>query len=114
MVYADQGEGDNIEFTAVTAGDYEIYLQSNEEGTDEEFTKYSHKSNGDGYGLTARKFVIRADNNVDLTELNGEEFTNLCQITGNKSHIEERNFPSVHKLKIRTFAANTTIKVRWF
>ncbi len=105
-----EDEGDNIEFTAVNTGDYTIFLQHNDNtsANDTEFTKYPDNS------LTARKFEIRTNQNVDLVELNGRAFTNPATIIINKPHIETRNLPIISKIKIRTSVPNTAIKVRWF
>ena len=108
--YLLENEGDNIEFTAINTGDYEIFLQHNDNtsANDTEFTKYPDNS------LTARKFIIRTSQNVDLVQINGLVFTNPTTIIINKSHTETRNVPIISKIKLRTATANTTIKVRWF
>ena len=110
--------GDNIEFTAVTIGDYEIFLShiENTSANDTEFKKYPDVQLDDtgGFGVTARKFTIRTNENADLVELNGIAFTNPIAIIINKPHTEIRNTPSLYKMKIRTATANTTVKVRWF
>ncbi len=115
--YGSEAIGDNIEFTAVAIGDYEVFLQHNDNtsANDTEFNKYPNNQNGrDGSGKTARKFVIRTDKNVDLVKLNGLEFTDPGQITGDKPWREERNVPRIFKMLLRTTIENTTIKVRWF
>lgn len=105
-----ENEGDNIEFTAVSTGDYTIYLQHNDNtsSNDTEFVKYPNNS------LTARVFTIRTNQNADLVQLNGVVFTNPSTIIKNKAHIEKRNIPIISKMLIRVGVANTTIKVRWF
>jgi len=112
------GIGDNIEFTAVSIGDYEIFLQHNTKtsANDTEFEKFPDTQGGtiDGKGATAAKFTIRTDKNADLVELNGVVFTNPAQITADIAHIEQRNVPVIFKMKLRTAATNTKIKVRWF
>jgi len=117
MAFATQYVGDNIEFTAVAIGDYEIFLQHNDKtsSNDEEFKKFPDNQDGrDGSGQTAFKFQIRTDKNTDLIELNGIGFTDPVQITADTSHIEQRTVPFIFKMKIRTSATNTMIKVRWF
>ena len=109
--------GDNLEFTAVNTGDYEIFLQhnTNTSANDTEFRKYPDNPDGrDGSGQTARKFEIRTNETVDLTELNGIAFTDPITIIIDKAHVEQRNVPVIFKMKIKTTVANTTIKVRWF
>ena len=103
-------EGDNIEFTAVAIGDYEIFLHDNTKtsANDEEFKKYSDNA------LTARKIAIRVDKNSDLLQLNELVFTNPITMVADKAHIEQRNVPIIGRMKIRTNATNTAIKVRWF
>ena len=111
------GSGDNIEFTASAIGDYEIFLQHNENtsANDTEFKKYPDVQFGvDGFGATAKKFLIRTDKNTDLVEINGIAFTNPITIVTDKAHREERSNAFVFKLKIRTSATDTMIKVRWF
>lgn len=115
--YATEQIGDNIEFTAVATGDYEIFLQNNNlsSANDTEFKKYpGTQIEVGGFGLTGRKFEIRADKNIDLVGLNGIDFTNPAQITADKPHVENRNVPSIVKMKIRVPSATTMIKVRWF
>jgi len=115
--FGSEGLGDNIEFTAVNIGDYEIFLQhnTNTSANDEEFKKYPNNPDGqDGSGQTARKFTIRTDKNTDLVELNGVAFTNPAQITADNAHREQRNVPVIFKMKLRTSSTNTKIKVRWF
>ena len=117
MAYANEGIGDNIEFTAVAIGEYTVFLQHNDNtsSNDTEFNKYPNNQDGrDGSGRTARKFVIRVDKNTDLVELNGLEFTDPGQITADKPWREERNPPRIFKMKLRTNDTNTMIKVRWF
>ena len=116
--WANDQVGDNIEFTAVAIGDYEIWLSHNTKNSsnDTEFTKYSdvQLDTEGGFGVTARKFTIRTNQTADLVELDGIAFTNPAAIIKNKAHIETRNTPSIFKMKIRTATANTTVKVRWF
>jgi len=115
--YGSEAIGDNIEFTASAIGDYEIFLQHNTltSADDEEFKKYPDNQDGiGGSGQTARKFIIRIDKNTDLIELNGVAFTDPVTMVADKSHREERNVPTVFKMKIRTNSADTTIKIRWF
>jgi len=117
MVFAIEGIGDNIEFTAVAIGDYEIFMSHNDKTStnDEEFKKYPDNQDGtDGSGQTAFKFVIRTDKSTDLVELNGVEFTDPIQITADQAHREQRTSRVIFKMKIRTSATNTMIKVRWF
>ena len=115
--YANEVPGDNIEFTASAIGDYEIFLQHNENtsANDTEFKKYPDVQFGiDGFGTTARKFFIRIDKNTDLVEMNGIAFTNPITMVADKSHKEERTNAFAFKLKIRTLSTDTMIKVRWF
>ena len=115
--YASEKAGDNIEFTAVVIGDYEIFLQHNSKSSsdDREFEKYSSMANGHGgTGLTARKFIIRTNANADFVGANGADFTNPVAIIANKAHIEKRNIPRIRLIKVRTSTANQTIKIRWF
>ncbi len=117
MSWTDEGLGDNIEFTAVATGDYEIFLQhnSNTSANDTEFEKYPDNPDGtDGSGKTARKFTLRTNQSVDIVELNGVAFTDPITVIINKAHTELRNTPIIFKMKIRTGVANTAIKVRWF
>ena len=109
--------GDNIEFTAVAIGDYEIFMQHNDNtsANDTEFKKYPDNQNGiGGSGATASKFIVRADASIDLVELNGVALTDPITIVADKSHAELRNTPIIFKMKLRTGATNTAIKVRWF
>ena len=103
-------EGDNIEFTAVAIGDYEIFLQHNikTSANDSEFEKYSDNS------VTARKLIIRVDKNSDLIQMNEVIFTNPITMVADKAHVEQRTVPIIGRLKIRTNSTNTKIKVRWF
>lgn len=104
--YGAEGIGDNIEFTAVNTGDYDIWLSK--EGSDSEFTKYPDNAS------TARKFIIRADQNIDLVEINGVELSDPITIVQNKAHTEIRNVPVIFKMKLRTSTGNTALKLRWF
>ena len=104
--YGSEAIGDNIEFTAVNIGDYTIWLSMG--GTDTEFMKYPNNPK------SARKFQIRTDKSTDLLGLDNLTFTNPCQITIDKPHIETRNVARIAKMKIRTTETNTMIKVRWF
>lgn len=115
--WAQDAVGDNIEFTAVTPEDYEVFLQHNDNTSndDEEFIKYPNNQDGrGGSGATARKFILRTDQNVDIVSINGLVFTNPIAVIKNKAHIEKRGRPIIFKMKIRTPTANTAIKVRWF
>lgn len=115
--WATEGTGDNIEFTAVAIGDYEIFLShlTKTSANDEEFKKFPNNQDGiGGSGQTARKFQIRTNKSTDLVGLNDLTFTDPAQITADQPHIEQRNVPTINKMKIRTNATNTTIKVRWF
>ena len=105
-ISGDEQVGDNIEFTAASIDDYTIWLS--QVGTDTATTKYSEKPR------SARKFQIRVDKNADLIQLNTIIFTDPCQITADKPHIENRNVPAVGKIVLRTNSTNTTIKIRWF
>ncbi len=108
--YGDDIPGDNIEFTAVEVGEYEIFLthNTNTSANDTATEKYPDNPK------TARKFQIRTNQSIDLLELNGVAFTNPIAILINKAHIEARNNASIFKMKLRTGVANTAIKVRWF
>jgi len=103
-------EGDNIEFTAVNIDDYTIFLQhnNNTSANDTATTKYSDNT------TTARIVSIRVDKNSDLVQMNTVVFTNPITMVADKEHTEKRNVPIIGKLIIRTNAANTKIKVRWF
>ena len=104
-------DGDNIEFTADKIGDYTIYFSRDQDAeADTEFLKHPKAGNAQ----TARRFTIRTDKNVDLIGMDNRTFTNPCQITGDKPHIERRNVPSVSWIVIRTQSTGTLIKVRWF
>ena len=105
--WSDEDEGDNIEFTAASIGDYTITF--NTTGTDTDTSKFV-KNNP----RTARKFIIRTDQSASLVKLNKVEFTNPATIVINKSHIEERNVPLISKMVIRTTVTNTAIKIRWY
>ncbi|KKK88073.1 hypothetical protein LCGC14_2746850 [marine sediment metagenome] len=104
-------DGDNIEFTADVIGDYTIYFSKDQDiEADTEFLKHPKAGNGQ----TARRFTVRTDKNADLTVMDNRTFTNPCQITADKPHIEKRNVPSVSWIVIRTLSTGTLIKVRWF
>ena len=105
-ISGEESYGDNIEFTASAIGDYTIWLSMT--GTDSEFVKYTENPR------SARKFAIRTDKNTDLVQLDNLAFTDPCQITADKAHIETRSVPTIVKLVIRTNSTNTMIKVRWF
>lgn len=104
--YGDEKIGDNIEFTASAIGDYTVWFAMS--GTDTEFVKYPNNP------TSARKFQIRTDKSTDLIKIDNIVFTNPCQITIDKPHIEQRNVPTIAKLVIRTSSTDTMIKVRWF
>ena len=108
MSYASESEGDNIEFTAVTIGDYDIWLSL--ESTDTEFAKYPNSGNG----KTARKYVLRADQSCLITKVNNKTLTNPITVILNKAHTEIRDVPTINKLTIQTQTANTALKLRWF
>ena len=102
-------EGDRIEFTAASIGDYTIWFsRSHDDYTDTETTKYPDTAESE------TKFEIRSDQNAFLTQVNEREFTNPCKITKNLAHIETRDALSVTKLIIRTTVVNTKLKIRWF
>lgn len=105
-----ESDGDNIEFTAAAIGDYTIYFQHNinTSANDTEFVKYPNNT------VTARKFEIRCDKSADLIQVGSTVLTDPAQITVDKPHIENRNVPTIHKIKIRTSSTNTMIKTRWF
>lgn len=98
--------GDNIEFTAVTIGDYTVFFA--ETGIDTSTSKYPDEA------TSATKFEIRSDQNAFLTQVGDREFTNPCKITKNLAHIETRDALSVSRVIIRTTVANTKLKIRWF
>ena len=108
MSYASEGEGDNIEFTAVAAGDYDIWFAF--EGTDSEFVKYPATGNA----VRARKYELRADQSCDIIKVNNKTLTDPITVILNKAHTEIRDVPSIAKITVRTLTANTAIKVRWF
>lgn len=101
-------EGDNIEFTAVDIDEYTIWFAMSDDDT--ATTKYPDEDNAQ----SAEKFIIRCDKSADLIQINNTTFTDPCQITADKAHIERRDTKSVAKIKIRTNSTNTLIKVRWF
>ena len=105
-ISADSAEGDNIEFTAVTIGDYTIWLIKT--GTDSEFIKYSTNPRAAG------SLSIRVDKNSDLLTEDNVTFTNPITMVADKEHRETRSVPFLAKIIIRTNATNTKIKVRWF
>ena len=108
--YGDDIPGDNIEFTAIDTGEYEIFLTHNTKTSADDTATEKYPNNP----KTARKFIIRTNRSTDLLELNGVTFTNPITIILNKAHIETRNNASIFKMKLRTSVENTTIKVRWF
>ena len=105
-----EGLGDNIEFTAVDIDEYEIFFShpSNTSANDTATTKYPDNTR------SARKFAIRCDKNTDLIEINGMGFTDPVLIVEDKPHRETRTIGLIFKIKLRTNAPNTVIKVRWF
>ena len=108
--WALENEGDNIEFTAVDIDDYTIFLQHNDNtsANDTATTKYPDNT------LSARVLSIRCDKNSDLLQINSTVFTNPVTIVADKEHTERRTVPIISKIKLRTNATNTKIKVRWF
>ena len=105
---AEEGPGDNIEFTAVTPGDYTIFF--NQTGTDTEFLKYPKTDNE----TRGRKFALRTDQNAHIPTVGETTFTNPITVTKNKLHTEKRRAPSLSHIIVRTSTANTAVKVRWF
>ena len=108
--FGEEGEGDNIEFTAVDIADYTIFLShnTNTSANDTATTKYPNNTK------TARKMVIRVDKNSDLLQINDIVFTNPITMVADKAHREIRSSPIIHKTVIRINSTNTKIKVRWF
>lgn len=103
--------GDNIEFTAVEIGEYTIYFSRDQDAeADTEYIKHPKAGNA----RSATKFCIRVDKNADLTVINNITFTNPCQITADKAHVETRGAIGASWIKIKTNSTNTMIKVRWF
>ena len=103
--------GDNIEFTADKIGDYTIYFSRDQDAeADTEYIKHPKAGNA----RSATKFQIRVDKNADLLTINNITFTNPCQITADKAHIETSEVFRASKIIIRTNSTNTMIKVRWF
>ncbi len=104
-------EGDNIEFTAVNKGDYIIYFSRDQSvEADTEFIKHPKEGNA----KSATKFEIRVDKNVDLVGIDNITFTDPCQITVDKPHIETGGAVRASWIVIRTNSTDTMIKVRWF
>ena len=106
MTYLHESVGDNIEFTAVNAGDYTIYLSIT--GTDTEFAKYPLNP------TPAAKFSIRSSQDVAAISYNDITLTNTETIKANSEKIETRNSPKIFKMVIRTTVSNTNLKIRWF
>ena len=77
-VSGDSSEGDNIEFTAVSIGDYTIWL--NLIGTDSEFTKYTTQPRAAG------SLSIRVDKNTDLVSEDNIQFTDPITMVADKEH----------------------------
>ncbi len=103
--------GDNIEFTANAIGDYTIYFSRDQDiEADTEFIKHPKAGNA----RSATKFEIRTDKNTDLLTINNITFTNPCQITADKPHIETGGAIRASWIIIRTLSTGTLIKLRWF
>ena len=105
---AEEGPGDNIEFTAVTPGDYTIFF--NRTATDTEFAKYPTSGNE----TRGRSFALRTDQNAHITDINGKTLTNPITIMKNQLHREKRRTPVLGNITVRISTANTAVKIRWF
>ena len=106
MTFLSDAEGDNINFTAVTAGDYDVYL--NKLGTETEFAKYPLNPQ------TARCLQVHADQSISIIGMNEKIFTNPSPVIINKPHIEKRNNPKIVRITLNVPTANTNINIRWF
>ncbi len=104
-------EGDNIEFTAVDIDDYTIWFAKDQDAEADTATIKHPKA---GNATSAYKFEIRTDKSADLLGIDNVTFTDPCQITADKAHIETSEVFRASKIIIRTNSTNTMIKVRWF
>ncbi len=107
MTFSSELVGDNIEFSAVGIGDYEIFFNTTE--TDTEFKKYPKSENR----FTARRISLRPNQTINVLGLNGRTFTNPATVTLNTEYRERRDTAMLNRIKIRTTVANTSIKIRW-
>jgi hypothetical protein len=95
-------DGENIEFTAESTGDYTIYISGT--GTENATTKYLNK------GSLGTGFTLRPSANVGIVTVGTKTYRNPISVStaGFSQHKHLRDF---QQIVIRVDTANTLIKL---
>ncbi len=119
FIRADEGVGENKEFTVATVGVITINLSN----IDDKTSANDDPSAGEYYlnnQITARKYVLRFNQSIEITQINNRVFADPTSLViGDGSvvpaagiHREEYDQPTVQTIKINILTANTNIKLR--
>lgn len=119
FVRADEGVGENKEFTVATVGVITIYLSNIEDKTSANDDPSARQYYLNAH-LVARKFVLRFNQSIEITQINDRVFTDPTSLViGDGSvvpatgiHREEYDQATVQTIKINILTANTNIKLR--
>ena len=106
--------GDNKEFSVVTTGEITIHFFNvgnltsvNDNTTTKNYYFDKNKS--------TRKYVLRTNQAVEITEINGVVMTDpitVALISSSGYHREEFDDTTAYKIKINILTGNTNIKIR--
>ncbi len=106
--------GDNKEFSVVTTGEITVHFFNsgnltsvNDNTTTKNYYFDKNKS--------TRKYVLRTNQAVEITEVNDVVLTDpitVALISSSGLHKEEFDDIAVYKIKINVITANTNIKIR--
>ena len=102
--------GNNMEFVVADISDVTIYF--NEVGTNTLTDRYPHTSDNTKK-FTAKRFLLRADQTIQILSINDFIFTDPVTVILNTPYRETREQGFITKMKIRTTVVNTLVRVRW-
>ena len=119
IVIQQGGIGDNKEFSVVTTGKITIYIQ-NEGGLTSANDDVTNRNYYFNTSRSRRKYVLRIDQTVKITKINGETLTDpISVVIGDGSltpdsgmHKEEFDVTLLQNMEIDVLTANTNIKLR--
>lgn len=112
-----EGIGDNKEFSVATTGEILIDFISVLKASNDDPTNRNYYFNT---SRSVRKWVLRADQTVEITELNATVLTNPTSVVigdgtsfpASAVHREEYDQPRLYQMKINILTANTNLKLR--
>lgn len=107
-----EGVGDNLEFNVATASDVTVYFNGGSSGSNTSANDTATAKYSDNYG-TVKAFQIRNNKNIQLVQINEQEFTDPISLTAALGAIEKFDTAIVYKMVLRTLTTDTNIKIRF-